>query len=109
MFKIIISAAALDTNATTPAELFYDDTGKYNLNGWLFYGWAPKELGRLNISDALTWSSDPVFYELGRRIGINILGEAAGNVPTIDWDTSLQQALLAMAVANRGIIIGRCL
>ena len=102
VFKIITGAADLDTKATTPSEIFYD-TGKYILNGWTFYGWAPKGLGRLNLSDALTWSSDPVFYELGRRIGINkladyaatfgfgqktginLLGEAAGNVPTTEW------------------------
>ncbi|MDF2569207.1 MAG: mrdA 2 [Sporomusa sp.] len=146
VFKIVTAAASLEMNLTTPQEVF-DDRGVYVLNGWSFYGWETKGLGKLTIIDGLAWSSDPVFYELGRRLGIDNLasyaltfgfgertgiklaGEATGIVPTTEWKqaqygeswypgetliaaigqgyylvTPLQQALLAMAVANGGIV-----
>ena len=102
VFKIITAAAALEMNVTTPQEIF-DDKGVYVLNGWSFYGWDTKGLGKLNIADALAWSSDPVFYELGNRLGVDNLasyaltfgygqasgiklaGEEKGLVPTAEW------------------------
>ncbi|VBB08838.1 Hypothetical protein LUCI_4119 [Lucifera butyrica] len=102
VFKIVTASAALDTGCTTPSEIFVDK-GVYYLAGWQFFGWDPKGLGRLNLADAITWSSDPVFYELGRRLGVDRLasyaltfglgqktgihlpGEVAGNVPTEEW------------------------
>jgi penicillin-binding protein 2 len=102
VFKIVTAAAALDMGYTTAEEIF-DDKGVYVLDGWSFYGWNTKGLGRLNIADALAWSSDPAFYELGYRLGIENLasyaltfglgqktgirlrGEAAGIVPTKNW------------------------
>lgn len=146
VFKIVTSAAALEMNLTTSQEVF-DDKGVYVLNGWSFYGWQTKGLGKLTVADALAWSSDPVFYELGRRLGsdnlasyaltfglgklsgIKLAGEAKGIVPDSEWKqinygepwypgetliaaigqgyylaTPLQQALLAQAVANGGIV-----
>ncbi|SMD10534.1 penicillin-binding protein 2 [Sporomusa malonica] len=102
VFKIVTAAAALEMNLTTPQEIF-DDRGVYVLNGWSFYGWETKGLGKLTIIDGLAWSSDPVFYELGRRLGadnlasyaltfgfgektgIKLAGEEKGIVPTADW------------------------
>jgi len=104
VFKVITAAAALETGHTTAEEIF-NDVGFYVLQGWTFYGWEPKGLGRLNIVDALAMSSDPVFYELGRRLGtdnlaayaltfgygkssgIGLLGEESGFVPTEEWKT----------------------
>lgn len=144
MFKIVTASAALDTGQTNASEVFWDK-GVYVYQGWSFYGWDTKGLGKLTLVDALAWSSDPVFYELGRRVGVDRLagyartfgfgelsgialsGEVAGIVPTVAWKqatygeewyagetliaaigqgyylaTPLQQALLLMAVANRG-------
>lgn len=102
VFKIVTMAAALDMGYTNTTEIF-DDRGVYELGGWSFYGWETKGLGRLNIVDALGWSSDPVFYELGRRMGVDnlasyaltfgfgqptgikLLGEEKGVVPTEKW------------------------
>ncbi|WP_188399035.1 penicillin-binding protein 2 [Sporomusa sp. GT1] len=102
VFKIVTAAAALEMNLTTPQEIF-DDRGVYVLNGWRFYGWNVKGLGKLNIVDGLSLSSDPVFYELGRRLGadnlaayaltfglgkatgIKLAGEVKGIVPYIEW------------------------
>lgn len=102
VFKIVTAAAALDLGVTTASEIF-EDKGVYVLNGWSFYGWNTKGLGKLDIAGALAWSSDPAFYELGRRIGadrlagyaltfglgqttgIRLLGEDPGLVPTEEW------------------------
>ncbi|MCE5286296.1 MAG: penicillin-binding protein 2, partial [Pelosinus sp.] len=102
VFKIVTMAAALDRGDTNLTEIF-DDRGVYNFGGWDFYGWEPKGLGKLDIMGALTWSSDPVFYELGRRMGVDNLagyaftfgygkttgiklpGEITGTVPTEAW------------------------
>lgn len=102
VFKIVTAAAALDMGYTTAEEIF-DDKGVYVLEGWSFYGWNTKGLGKLNVASALAWSSDPAFYELGYRLGIDNLasyaltfglgqktgirlqGEAAGIVPTKNW------------------------
>ncbi len=102
VFKVVTAAAALQMNLTNPQEIF-NDKGVYVLNGWSFYGWEPKGLGKLTIVDALAMSSDPVFYELGRRLGIDNLaayartfglgqvtgiqlaGEEQGVVPYLEW------------------------
>ena len=106
VFKIVTAAAALENNLTTAAEVF-DDRGVYVLNGWKFYGWETKGLGKLTVADGLTWSSDPLFYELGRRLGadalasyaltfgfgktsgIGLVGEEVGVVPTEEWKTAM--------------------
>jgi len=105
VFKIVTAAAALDMGFVTDTEVF-DDKGVYVLNGWSFYGWETKGLGRLTIVDAIRWSSDPVFYELGHRMGVDNLasyaltfglgqltgiklaGEEKGIVPTQSWKQS---------------------
>ncbi|MBP2628781.1 MAG: penicillin-binding protein 2 [Firmicutes bacterium] len=105
VFKIVTSAAALDMGYVTATEIF-NDTGVYILNGWSFYGWETKGLGKLTIADAICWSSDPVFYELGHRMGVDNLasyaltfglgqttgikleGEEKGIVPTESWKQS---------------------
>ncbi|KYZ74979.1 peptidoglycan glycosyltransferase [Anaerosporomusa subterranea] len=101
VFKIVTAAAALDTGLTTETEIF-DDKGVYSLSGWKFFGWNTKGLGRLNIAGALAMSSDPVFYELGHRLGADTLASYAltfgygkasgielpeehGLVPTEEW------------------------
>lgn len=105
VFKIVTATAALDLGLVTPEEVF-NDRGFYVAGGWTFFGWEPKGLGQLKLVDAIAWSSDPVFYELGRRVGVDrlaayaltyglgaqsgikLLGEAKGNVPTEAWKTA---------------------
>lgn len=105
VFKIVTATAALDLGLVTPEEVF-NDQGFYVAGGWTFYGWELKGLGQLKLVDAIAWSSDPVFYELGRRLGVDrlaayaltyglgapseikLLGEVKGNVPTEAWKTS---------------------
>lgn len=102
VFKIVTAAAVLETGLATPQEII-EDKGVYILNGWKFYGWEVKGLGPLNVVDALAKSSDPYFYEMGRRLGadtlasyaltfgfgnksgIKLAGEDSGLVPTEEW------------------------
>lgn len=102
VFKVVTSAAALESGLTTPEET-YVDTGVYVLSGWKFHGWKPEGLGSLDMVAALAWSSDPYYYEMGNRLGvdrladyavafglgkptgINLPGEAEGVVPTAAW------------------------
>lgn len=102
VFKIVTLSAALDRGDTNPDEIF-QDKGVYILSGWKFYGWETAGLGKLTIVDALALSSDPVFYELGNRMGVDnlasyaltfglgqrtgikLLGEEKGMVPTEEW------------------------
>lgn len=102
VFKIVTAAAVLERGLTTPEEII-EDKGFYMLNGWKFSGWKVEGLGPLNIVDALAWSSDPYFYEMGRRLGadnlatyaltfgfgsksgIRLAGEDSGLVPTEEW------------------------
>jgi penicillin-binding protein 2 len=102
VFKVVTAAAALERGDTNLTEIF-EDRGVYNYGGWDFYGWETKGLGKLDITGALAWSSDPVFYELGRRMGVDNLasyaltfgygklsgiklpGEISGTVPTEEW------------------------
>lgn len=108
VFKIVTAAAALDTGLTTPDEII-EDKGFYVLSGWKFYGWEVKGLGPLTIVDALAKSSDPFFYEMGRRLGadtlasyaltfgfgsksgIKLAGEDSGLVPTEEWKLKTYQ------------------
>lgn len=102
IFKIVTSAAALELGLTTSTEII-NDTGVYVLHGWKFYGWKVEGLGPVDLAGALTWSSDPYFYEMGNRLGVdrladyavafglskptglNLPGEASGLVPTAAW------------------------
>lgn len=73
-FKIVTGSAALESGKVTPEELIFD-SGKH----WLI----PMEnaggeaLGWLNFVQALAASDNVYFYEMGNRIGIDILDKFA--------------------------------
>lgn len=142
-FKIVTGAAALDQKKVTPDEMIFD-SGKH----WLIdkRNAEGEALGWLNFNRALAKSDNVYFYEMGNRLGIenldtyaryfglgektgiNLVGEAAGNVASPeykrkvfdqDWYlgetfdaaigqsfhlvTPLQMAVLLSQVANGGI------
>ncbi|HBT49158.1 penicillin-binding protein 2 [Caldanaerobacter subterraneus] len=76
-FKMIVALAALETGVTTVDEKYLDPgvyiTGQTN---WLWneYG---RTQGWVNVSDAIKYSTDTYFYEMGRRMGIDKIVEYA--------------------------------
>lgn len=105
-FKALTSAAALETGVTTPDEQFYC-SGSVTVEGSRIRCWG-KPHGAESMAKALQNSCNPVFVELGlrlgtarlysylrafglgRKTGVDISGEAAGiliaekNVKTVD-------------------------
>ncbi|NLH45491.1 MAG: penicillin-binding protein 2 [Acholeplasmataceae bacterium] len=73
-FKIVTGSAALETGKVTPQEMIFD-SGKH----WLIpMGNAEGEaLGWLNFHKALAASDNVYFYEIGNRVGIDVLKKYA--------------------------------
>jgi len=74
-FKMAVAFAALDTGVTTVDEK-YLDPGIYpytRQRNWLW----PRTQGWVNVSDAIKYSTDTYFYEMGRRMGIDKIVEYA--------------------------------
>ena len=73
-FKIVTGSAALETGKVTPEEMIFD-SGKH----WLIpMGNAEGEaLGWLNFHKALAASDNVYFYEMGNRVGIDVLKKYA--------------------------------
>jgi len=73
-FKIVTGSAALETGKVTPQEMIFD-SGKH----WLIpMGNAEGEaLGWLNFHKALAASDNVYFYEMGNRVGIDVLKKYA--------------------------------
>ena len=143
-FKVITASAALEFHVTTPGERIFD-SGKH----WLI----PKRnaqgeaFGWINFYDAMAKSDNVYFYEMGRRLGIDRLsamaraygigrktgidlpGEVAGNMASAEYKkkvfheswylgetfdaaigqsytlvTPLQMAVVYSAIANGGYL-----
>lgn len=73
-FKVVTGAAALEAGKVTPQETIFD-SGQH----WLIpMGNADGEaLGWINFNEALAKSDNVYFYEMGNRIGIDILKKYA--------------------------------
>lgn len=68
-FKMAVAFAALDSGVTTVTEK-YLDPGIYPYTGQKNWLW-PRTQGWVNVSDAIKYSTDTYFYEMGRRLGID--------------------------------------
>jgi len=74
-FKLITSLAALDRGLVTPGTTFLDE-GTYRLRSCrgercVFRNARSKAYGRVNLTQALTVSSDAYFYDLGANFWFN--------------------------------------
>jgi penicillin-binding protein 2 len=77
-FKMATALAALESGATTVNEQ-YLDPGIYPYTGqknWLYAEYGQTQ-GWVNVSEAIKYSVDTFFYEMGRRMGINKIVEYA--------------------------------
>lgn len=120
VFKLAVAAAALEEKAVRPEDEFYD-RGYIDVNGLRIKGWdyelGPR--GRLTFKDAMAYSSNPVFIQVGLKLGadrlisyahkfgfgqktrLNFDGEADGNLPAPD---SLYPGDLANLSIGQGVL-----
>jgi penicillin-binding protein 2 len=115
-FKPITETAALESGAWNVNDIF-DDTGQFCVSGQCRHNSGHAVDGALNLVDALRVSSDDFFYNLGARTnadptthpnggalqrwahsfgigeptGIDLGGEASGNLPSPRWRARVDQ------------------
>jgi penicillin-binding protein 2 len=100
IFKLIVALAVLDSGKIPP-EKEYTCGGGYQMGNRFFSCWMNH--GKVDLYDAITYSCDSYFYQaslalgpeliskyalrlgLGRKTGIDLLGEMEGIVPSPDW------------------------
>lgn len=103
VFKLVTAAAALENGITKPEDIFFDP-GYIEVNDLRFNGWDYDKGGRghLTFTEALAYSSNPIFIEVGLKVGaekiiscarkfgfgekthLNFEGEAGGNLPDVN-------------------------
>lgn len=103
VFKLVATAAALENGIVHPEDNFFD-RGYIEVDHLRFNGWDYERGGRgqLTFTDALAYSSNPVFIEIGLKLGAETLlsyaqklgfghktsldfsGEAEGYLPPAD-------------------------
>ncbi|EAX47933.1 Peptidoglycan glycosyltransferase [Thermosinus carboxydivorans Nor1] len=120
VFKLVVAAAALESGAVRPQDIFYDqgyiDVGSLRFKGW-DYERGPR--GRLTFTDAIAYSSNPVLIEValrlgpakvieyahklgfGQHTGLNFESEADGNLPAAD---ALYPGDLANLAIGQGLL-----
>lgn len=105
-FKLTTAMAALETGAIKKDTTFEDSgilkVGAFSFGNWYYLQYGKKE-GNLDVIRAIKRSNDIFFYRVagetgvdtisswakkfgfGKRLGIDLLGEAPGSVPTVEW------------------------
>ncbi|MBN2058454.1 MAG: penicillin-binding protein 2 [Candidatus Saganbacteria bacterium] len=102
IFKIITLAAALEEGKASWDEII-DCRGYYRVNNRIAKCWLEGGHGPISVREGLVWSCDVVFYELGKRLGPDLIAKYAekfglgrrsgidlpqekrGNVPDAKW------------------------
>lgn len=115
VFKIVVAAAALDNNIVQPTDQFFDP-GYIDIDNVRFNGWDYAKGGRgfISLTDAMAFSSNPVFITIGLKLGaarlisfaqkvgfghhteLNFTGEADGFLPQSDTVYPAELANLAI-------------
>ncbi len=98
--KMVTSSAALQGGYVN-TDYYFEDKGTFPLGGYVFQNYDKIGWGRINIIGAIRWSSNDFFYNLaanflpfnvyvqyaqmyrlGRQTGIDLPGEASGEIST---------------------------
>ncbi|MCE5287346.1 MAG: penicillin-binding protein 2 [Pelosinus sp.] len=115
VFKIAVAAAALEDNIVKPTDVFFDP-GYIDVDNIRFNGWDHAQGGRgyISFTEAMAYSSNPVFITVGLKLGaerllsfaqkvgfghhtqLNFTGEADGSLPE-------KEALYSAELANFAI------
>jgi len=78
-FKLVTASAALEAGLVQPDEhMPVPCYGSFTFGNRVFHCWNPSGHGALTISEAITWSCNVFFFQVGLRVGIERLGEMAG-------------------------------
>lgn len=74
VFKLVATAAALENGSVHPEDKFFD-RGYIEVDHLRFNGWDYERGGRgqLTFTEALAYSSNPVFIEIGLKLGAETL------------------------------------
>ncbi len=103
VFKLVTAAAALEKGIVHPDDVFFDP-GYIEVDHLRFNGWDYDKGGRgkLTFTEAMAYSSNPIFIEVGLKMGadtlisyakkfgfgyktnLNFTGESGGNLPEPD-------------------------
>jgi penicillin-binding protein 2 len=101
-FKIITGLAALQSGAITPEQRF-NCPPSLQIGNFVFRNWKKESAGSLNFKEAMAQSCNTYFYQvglktgsrpivewaqrmgIGRRTGLPIEAESAGNMPTDEY------------------------
>lgn len=102
IFKIIVGLAALEEKIVTPQTSFFC-SGNFSLGTGSYNCWNKHGHGNVKLHDAIVESCDVYFYEVGRKLGIDMIAKYAavfgmgsltgfdagaerrGLVPTKEW------------------------
>lgn len=78
VFKVVVAAAALEEGIAEPEDIFFDP-GYINVGKLQFKGWNYDKggNGRISFKDAMVYSSNPVFIEVGLKLGSSRMVEYA--------------------------------
>ncbi len=68
-FKIITTAAALESGAFTPESRFRDDKGTVDIGGFTIHNYRPEPFGEHSLSEAFSQSINTTFAQVGDRVG----------------------------------------
>jgi penicillin-binding protein 2 len=75
-FKVVMAAAALESNTVTPGTQVRC-TGGYQFGNRLFRDWKAGGHGSMDMDHALIHSCDVYFYTVGQRMGIDTIADYA--------------------------------
>jgi len=88
-FKMITAAAMLETGLTTPEFSVYD-SGYYHYGKLVWRCWKTGGHGRVNLEDAIKYSCNTYFYEMGARLneafeGDSVIGAESERDFFVQW------------------------
>jgi len=76
IFKVMMAAAALETNTMTPSSTVFCNGG-YQFGRRVYHDWKASGHGYVDLRKALIHSCDVYFYTVGQRMGIDTMASYA--------------------------------
>jgi cell division protein FtsI/penicillin-binding protein 2 len=121
VMKVVTMAAALDSGTVNPQSTYYD-AGVIEVGGHQTYNWDRSAPGTTDMTTLLsrslnvgaatlaTWMGPEVFYDyyqrfgFGRPLGIDLMAEAAGQMP-LPGDAFWAESFLATNAYGQGLAV----